>query len=189
MPRSVDAIRSARRRLHIPTAPRSFSLGAQVQQYLSLTRRSFWSIVGNRYFFAIVGAGLLFLIFSANQVGKMYGTTTWPVTYEVVEVLGGTFALFVLIVITFYAGDLVWRERDAQHQPGAGRDAGAELGAVCGEVHGARADGARAAGSSSCVAGVVTQAVEGLHATSSWACTPRRSSACSSSITRCSSRS
>ena len=67
--------------------------------------------------FAIVGCGLLFLVFSANQIGKLYGTTTWPVTYEVVEVLGGTFALFVLIVITFYAGDLVWRERDAQiHQ-------------------------------------------------------------------------
>ena len=31
-----------------------------------------------------------------------------------VEVLGGTFAIFMLIVITFYAGDLVWRERDVQ---------------------------------------------------------------------------
>ena len=96
------------------SARRSFTLGAQIQQYLSLTRRSFWSIVGNRYFFAILGSGLLFLIFSANQVGKLYGTTTWPVTYEVVEVLGGTFAIFMLIVITFYAGDLVWRERDVQ---------------------------------------------------------------------------
>jgi ABC-2 type transport system permease protein len=103
---------SAGQRLQIPRAERSFSLGAQLQQFLSVARRSFWSIVANRYFFAIVGAGLLFLIFSANQVGKMYGTTTFPVTYEVLEVLGGTFALFMLIVITFYAGDLVWRERD-----------------------------------------------------------------------------
>jgi ABC-type transport system involved in multi-copper enzyme maturation permease subunit len=93
-------------------APRRFDAAAAWQQYLSLTRRSFWSIVGNRYFFAIVGAGLLFLIFSANQVGKMYGTTTWPVTYGVIEILGGTFSLFVLIVITFYAGDLIWRDRD-----------------------------------------------------------------------------
>ena len=104
-------------RLKVPQVVRSFTFGAQLQQYFSLTQRSFWSIVGNRYFFAIIGCGLLFLVFSANQIGKLYGTTTWPVTYEVVEVLGGTFALFVLIVITFYAGDLVWRERDAQiHQ-------------------------------------------------------------------------
>ena len=104
-------------RVKLPQVVRSFTLAAQLQQYLSVARRSFWSIVGNRYFFAIVGCGLLFLVFSANQVGKLYGTTTWPVTYEVVEVLGGTFAIFVLIVITFYAGDLVWRERDVQiHQ-------------------------------------------------------------------------
>ena len=101
-------------RLHLPAVPRSFAVGAEVQQFLSLARRSFWSIVGNRYFFAIVGAGLLFLIFSANQVGTLYGTKTWPVTYEVIEILGGTFALFVLIIITFYAGDLVWRERDVR---------------------------------------------------------------------------
>jgi ABC-type transport system involved in multi-copper enzyme maturation permease subunit len=98
--------------LKAAAAPRRFDLLAGLRQYLSLTRRSFWSIVGNRYFFAIVGTGLLFLVFSASQVGKLYGTTTWPVTYQVLEVLGGTFAIFVLIVITFYAGDLVWRDRD-----------------------------------------------------------------------------
>ena len=27
---------------------------------------------------------------------------------------GGTFALFILIIITFYSGELVWRERDAR---------------------------------------------------------------------------
>jgi ABC-2 type transport system permease protein len=100
-------------RLQVPPVSRHFAFGAQLQQYLSLTKRSFWSIVANRYFFAILASGLLFLVFSASQVGKLYGTTTWPVTYEVLEVLGGTFAIFVLIIITFYAGDLVWRERDA----------------------------------------------------------------------------
>ncbi len=101
-------------RLQLPAIARSFGAGAQIQQFLSIARRSFWSIVGNRYFFAILGSGLLFLVFSANQVGKLYGTTTWPVTYEVIEVLGGTFAIFMLIVISFYAGDLIWRERDVQ---------------------------------------------------------------------------
>jgi ABC-type transport system involved in multi-copper enzyme maturation permease subunit len=101
-------------RLHVPATSQVFSLATYLQQYLSLTRRAFWSIVGNRYFLAILASGLLFLIFSANQVGTLYGTTTWPVTYEVLEVLGGTFGLFVLIIITFNAGDLVWRERDVR---------------------------------------------------------------------------
>ncbi|CAN5434655.1 M1 family aminopeptidase [soil metagenome] len=105
---------AAPHRLVLPVVTRSFGFGAQLRQYFSLVRRSFRGIVANRYFFAIVGAGLLFLIFSANQVGKLYGTTTWPVTYQVLEVLGGTFALFMLIIITFYAGELVWRERDVK---------------------------------------------------------------------------
>jgi ABC-2 type transport system permease protein len=94
----------------------SGSRGGRVhlQQYLSLVRRGFWGIVANRYFFAILGAGLLFLVIGAGQVGTLYGTTTWPVTYEVLEVLGGMFAIFLLIIITFYAGELIWQERDAR---------------------------------------------------------------------------
>ena len=40
------------------------------------------------------------------------GTNTYPVTYQVLELAGGSFALFMLIMITFYSGELVWRERD-----------------------------------------------------------------------------
>ncbi|HET7276383.1 MAG TPA: M1 family aminopeptidase [Longimicrobiaceae bacterium] len=105
---------AAPRRLTLPLVSRQFDRSGHLAQFSSLTWRSFRGIVANRYFFAIVGAGLLFLIFSAGQVGKLYGTTTWPVTYAVLEVLGGTFALFMLIIITFYAGELIWRERDVR---------------------------------------------------------------------------
>ncbi|MEO8849811.1 MAG: M1 family aminopeptidase, partial [Casimicrobiaceae bacterium] len=40
------------------------------------------------------------------------GTNTWPVTYQVLELVGGTFSVFMLVIITFYSGELVWRERD-----------------------------------------------------------------------------
>jgi ABC-2 type transport system permease protein len=99
-------------RLQLPPVTPQYGFNAQLQQFVSIARRSFWNIVGNRYFYAIVAAGLLFLVLSADQVGKLYGTTTWPVTYSVLEVLGGTFALFMTIIVTFYAGELVWRERE-----------------------------------------------------------------------------
>ena len=38
-------------------------------------------------------------------------------TYEVLDVVGGTFSLFILIIIAFYSGELVWRERDAGLAP------------------------------------------------------------------------
>lgn len=109
---ALEPAYAAPRHLTIPAVERHWGFGAALRQYVAVARRSTAEILGNRYFFAILAAGLLFLVLSADQVGKLYGTTTWPVTYTVIDVLGGTFALFVLIIVTFYAGELVWRERD-----------------------------------------------------------------------------
>jgi ABC-type transport system involved in multi-copper enzyme maturation permease subunit len=97
-----------------PAVHREFGAAAQLRQYLSLVRRSFWGIVGNRYFFAIAGAGVLFMGLMARDVDTLFGTTTWPVTYVVLDALGSLFAIFMLIVISFYAGELIWAERDVR---------------------------------------------------------------------------
>jgi hypothetical protein len=102
------------RRTSVPAVMRRFDAGARWKQLVASTWRAFAGIVTNVYFFAIVGAGILFLAFMSGEVGKLYGTHAWPVTYGVIEVLGGIFGLFTLIVVTFYAGELVWRERDAR---------------------------------------------------------------------------
>ncbi|HEY5799717.1 MAG TPA: M1 family aminopeptidase [Burkholderiaceae bacterium] len=68
----------------------------------------------NIYFAVIVLAGVLFMFAMALSLGKMYGTNTYPVTYQVLELLSGGFSLFMLIITTFYAGELVWREREAR---------------------------------------------------------------------------
>ncbi|MBI3716300.1 MAG: ABC transporter permease [Betaproteobacteria bacterium] len=73
---------------------------------------NFRETVKNIYFGVIVFAGLLFLIFASTTLGSRYGTNTWPVTYQMTDLLGGSFGLFMLIIITFYAGELMWRERD-----------------------------------------------------------------------------
>lgn len=113
--RAISSIPSAPAvpaRLTVPAATRTFGGRAWWTQFLSTTQREFWGIVRNVYFAALVLAGLAFIVFSATQLGRIYGTNTYPVTYQVLELLGGTFALFLLIIITFYAGELVWRERE-----------------------------------------------------------------------------
>ncbi len=72
--------------------------------------------IKNVYFLVILLAGVLFIVLAAQSLGGIYGTETYPVTASIVEVVGGSFTLFVLITITFYAGELVWRERDAGMQ-------------------------------------------------------------------------
>jgi len=68
----------------------------------------------NIYFLVIVLAGVLMMYASAMGLGSIYGTPTYPVTYLVVESVSETFALFMLIITTFYAGELIWRERESR---------------------------------------------------------------------------
>jgi len=83
---------------------------------LALLPRMAWlylrDIVRNVYFGVFALAGVLFLIATSTTLGSIYGTATWPVTYQMVELTSGTFAVFMLVIITFYAGELVWRERE-----------------------------------------------------------------------------
>ncbi|HEX8883086.1 MAG TPA: ABC transporter permease, partial [Noviherbaspirillum sp.] len=70
--------------------------------------------VKNVYFAVIALAGVLVLVVSSLDLGAIYGTKTYPVTYMVLELIRDVFALFLLIVTTFYAGEMVWREREAR---------------------------------------------------------------------------
>jgi ABC-2 type transport system permease protein len=75
---------------------------------------NFRESVKDIYFAVIVLAAVLAIFATSINLGAMYGTKTYPVTYQVLEIVGSTFSLFLLIVTTFYAGELVWREREAR---------------------------------------------------------------------------
>jgi ABC-2 type transport system permease protein len=68
--------------------------------------------VKNVYFLVLMLAGVLLMYASALEMGSMWGTTTYPVTYIVLETMSQAFALVMIVVTTFYAGELVWRERE-----------------------------------------------------------------------------
>jgi hypothetical protein len=44
--------------------------------------------------------------------GELFGTPTLPVTASLIPVLEGSFTFVPLLVAIYYAGELVWRERD-----------------------------------------------------------------------------
>lgn len=94
-----------------------FSRRASATALLQLTRLQLRETVKNVFFLVIVLGGVLLVIAVGRQSDQLYGTKTWPVTYEVLEVLGSTFSIFILALIAFYAGELVWRERDAGLAP------------------------------------------------------------------------
>jgi ABC-2 type transport system permease protein len=46
------------------------------------------------------------------SAGEGYGLQTLPVTYWIIDVIRGSLYLFTVIVITYYAGVLVWKDRE-----------------------------------------------------------------------------
>jgi ABC-2 type transport system permease protein len=81
---------------------------------LRSTWLNFRESVKNVYFVVIALAAVLAVFASSLSLGSIYGTNTYPVTYKVLELISETFSLFMLIVTTFYAGELVWRERESR---------------------------------------------------------------------------
>lgn len=84
---------------------------------LLLARSSWFNLresVKNVYFAVIALAGILALVATSLDMGSMYGTITYPVTYQLLEMIRDVFSLFMVIVTTFYAGELVWRERESR---------------------------------------------------------------------------
>nr|APZ78725.1 membrane protein [Myxococcus sp.] len=75
---------------------------------------SYRDVLRSPVFWSFVLAGLTFGTMSLTFSKQIYGTATWPVTWQVLEIASATFQPFLIITLTFYAGDLVWKERDAR---------------------------------------------------------------------------
>jgi len=96
----------------VPTVARSFTTGANLKNLWGLSLNECRTLWRNTYFRIIMLFGILFLFLSSLQLGKLYDTTIYPVTYMVAEVFGGTLTLFMVILTIMFSGELVWRARD-----------------------------------------------------------------------------
>jgi ABC-2 type transport system permease protein len=97
----------------LPVSHQAFSRAESFRQLASFTRLQFVETVKNVFFAVLVLAGSLFAIFSAYGINAPFTTPVYPVTWRMLELGGGGFAVFILAIVTFYSGELVWRERDA----------------------------------------------------------------------------
>lgn len=90
-----------------------FNSSLTARQIVSQVKLETISILKNTAFIVIMIFGAINL-FSSMQFAtdQGYGLTSFPVTYQVIEVIEGSFYLFIIAVITFYTGVIVWKERD-----------------------------------------------------------------------------
>lgn len=97
----------------IPVAERHFGPGAQWAQFRGSAKLEFRRLVKTIPFVVITAAALLncltSLIFNATEA---FGNTSFPVTYQMLQLIAGTLYIFLIALITYHAGVLIWEERD-----------------------------------------------------------------------------
>ena len=91
-----------------------FGWNAHLGQFWGGVKVEFFGLVKSTSFIVITLAALLNTIPSLIlNASEGYGNTSLPVTYRLVEIIEGTLYLFLVAMVTYYAGVLVWKERDA----------------------------------------------------------------------------
>jgi len=95
----------------IPSANQVVNTRTNILQLLRLTWFYTTSVAKEIPFLGIVISGLLLLLLNSLNMNELYGTSSYPTSYNVVNLIQGSFSLFFLIIVVFYTGELVWKER------------------------------------------------------------------------------
>jgi len=97
--------------LALPRVELSGGLAMQLRQLRAQFLMDTAGVLRGAAFLVLLVLSLVMMVVSLASSGLIYGTPVWPVTHLVLGAIDGSFALPLMIVVIFYAGELVWRER------------------------------------------------------------------------------
>ncbi|RKZ13550.1 hypothetical protein DRQ32_01345 [bacterium] len=96
---------------------RTFSLRTTLSQILAQARLETSLVLRSTGFLVLLMLGLLFVLTFAYYHGQRLGTSLYPVTGMMLMVNQMNMSIFLTIIVIFFAGEVVWRER-ASRQDG-----------------------------------------------------------------------
>lgn len=94
-----------------PSIRAIFNASTTWKQFVSFYRTANRSILRSAVFHIIFLFCAIILI--SNMVGgfEYFGLQSYPVTYKMTGMVAGNTAIFVMIILVFFSGELVWRDR------------------------------------------------------------------------------
>ena len=106
-----DAVEEVSSNFEIPSFTPSFSFGSYVSQCWKMAKIEFFNIVKDPYFLAMLLGGVLFLFLDGWFSAAGSDRPAHPTTYLMLEVKDFNFGLFVFIILIFYTGEAVHRDK------------------------------------------------------------------------------
>jgi aminopeptidase N len=92
--------------------PAASTAGAARAQFAAQARFEMRQVFRSPAFIVLMALGLFNGVAALWFGSEMFGTPTYPVTFTLIPRLEGSFGIIPLIIAIYYAGELVWRDRD-----------------------------------------------------------------------------
>jgi len=109
----VEPATAAATPIVLPLVHLRSGFAARFRQFRKLAWFDTKSVLGGAAFLVMLLLGLANLTGALSFTGEIYGTPVYPVTHLMAGAMDSNYKWFLLIVLIFYAGELVWRERGA----------------------------------------------------------------------------
>ncbi len=106
--------RLALAKTQLPVATPRFSASSVFAQFLKQVRFDTLGVFRGIPFLVMLVIGLANFIASTSVMQSLYGTKVYPVTSLMLQTLQGSFSFFLILIVMFYAGELVFKERSAK---------------------------------------------------------------------------
>lgn len=91
-----------------------FNTGSAWSQCWAIFKFDTRALVKSVPFLVMLLFAVMNFVGSASVGGRMFGTDVYPVTTNMLEDLAGSFNFMLIIILTFYAGELIFKERQAK---------------------------------------------------------------------------
>ena len=98
----------------LPTFSPKKGFGVQLTQFWSQYKTETIGIIKSVAFLVIALLGILNTTPNLFDANDAYGTHELPTTYTMINMIRGTFYLFSIIIMVYFSGYLVWKERNAK---------------------------------------------------------------------------
>ncbi len=98
----------------LPAVHLQTGFGVRFRQFLGLAWFDMRSVLRGAPLLVMLAFGLVNLATNVSFSGELFGTSVWPVTHLMAQSMSQSFTFLLVIVVGFYAGELVWRERDGR---------------------------------------------------------------------------
>ena len=90
---------------------RTFDAAAHLASLVQQVRVECSSILRGTVFMILLAVAVINAVAASGSISAFVGTDIYPVTYMMLRMLGATFFFLLPVILAFYAGEAVWRER------------------------------------------------------------------------------